>query len=397
MNYRKKTIDQIDPAGKRVFLRADFNVPIEDGQITNDRRIRAALPTIEHLLGRGASVVVCSHLGRPKGQVKPGLSLKPVAERLAELLGRPMAMAPDCVGPEVEAMANKLAPGEIMMLENLRFHAAEEKNDPDFSRQLAALADVYVSDAFGTVHRAHASTEGVARLLKPAVAGKLIARELEYLGGALDNPRRPMLAILGGAKVGSKIGVITSLMEKVDSLMIGGGMAFTFLKAQGYEIGASLFDEESYETARQILDKAKERGIRLILAEDVVVADKLEAGARSQVVDAREIPADMMGLDIGPRTREAIAQEITQAGTVIWNGPVGVFEIEDFAGGTRAVAEALAASDAISILGGGETAAAAELFGVDDRMTHVSTGGGASLEFLEGRVLPGIAILDDNE
>lgn len=395
MDYRKKTIEQIDVAGKRVFVRADFNVPLEGGKITNDRRIRASLPTIQYLLDKGASVVVSSHLGRPKGKVKPELSLKPVAERLAELLGKPVKFAPDCIGPEVEKMAKELKPGEILCLENLRFHEEEEKNDPEFTKKLAALADLYVSDAFGTVHRAHASTEGVAHYLRPAVAGFLIAKELKYLGGAMADPKRPLVAILGGAKVGSKIGVINKLMEICDTLVIGGGMAYTFLKAQGYSIGDSLFDAESFETAKQILKTAAEKKISLVLPRDVVVCQKLEAGAPTQVVPATAIPDGWSGADVGPQTVEEISKIAKGAGTIVWNGPVGVFEIDQFAKGTRAIAEALVASGAVTILGGGETAAAAEEFGLDDKMSHVSTGGGASLEFLEGRVLPGIATLDD--
>lgn len=394
--YKKKSIEDIDVGGKRVFLRADLNVPLDGQQnVANDRRIRASLPTIQYLLDKGASVVVTSHLGRPKGERKPEMSLAPVARRMAELLGREVAMAPDCIGAEVEAMARALKPGQILMLENLRFHKAEEKNDPEFCHALASLADLYVSDAFGTVHRAHASTEGITRHLKPCVAGFLIAKELKYLGQALAEPQRPMLAILGGAKVGSKIGVITNLMKQVDTIVIGGGMSFTFLKARGYEIGTSLFDAETFETSRQILAEAAKCGIKFMLPLDVVVADKFDAAAATQVVDAKAIPSGWMGMDAGPKTIEAIEAEISRSRTIIWNGPVGVFEMPPFAKGTEAIARALATSDAVTILGGGETAAAAEQFGVDERMTHVSTGGGASLEFMEGKVLPGIAALDD--
>lgn len=395
MDTQKKTIGQIEVGGKRVFVRADFNVPLENGKITNDRRIRASLPTIEYILKKGGSVVVSSHLGRPKGKVNPELSLKPVAERLSELLGKPVKFAPDCIGPEVEKMAKELGAGEVMLLENLRFHPEEEANDPEFTKKLAALADLYVSDAFGTVHRAHASTEGVAHYLRPAVAGFLIAKELEYLGGAMANPKRPLVAILGGAKVGSKIGVINKLMEICDTLVIGGGMAYTFIKAQGYLIGTSLFDAESFETAKQILKTAEEKKIKLILPVDVVITQKLEAGAPTQVVPVTAIPDGWGGADIGPKTVEEITRVTKGAGTIVWNGPVGVFEIDQFAKGTRAIAEALVASGAVTILGGGETAAAVEEFGLDEKMSHVSTGGGASLEFLEGRVLPGIATLDD--
>ncbi|MEN6625382.1 MAG: phosphoglycerate kinase [Candidatus Sumerlaeia bacterium] len=395
MDYQKKTIEQIEVGGKRVFVRADFNVPLENGKIMNDRRIRASLPTIKYLLDQGASVVVSSHLGRPKGKVKPELSLKPVAERLGELLGKPVQFAPDCIGAEVEAMAKALKPGEILCLENLRFHEEEEKNDPEFTKKLAALADLYVSDAFGTVHRAHASTEGIAHYLRPAVAGFLIAKELQYLGGAMANPKRPLVAILGGAKVGSKIGVINKLMEICDTLIIGGGMSYTFFKAKGYSIGDSLFDADSFEVAKGILKAAEEKGIKLFLPLDVVVAQKVEAGSPTQIVPVTAIPDGWSGVDIGPRTVAEITRLTKGAGTIVWNGPVGVFEIEEFAKGTMAIAEALTHSGAITILGGGETAAAAEEFGLDTKMSHVSTGGGASLEFLEGRVLPGIATLDD--
>lgn len=398
VSYKKKTIEQIDVKGKRVFLRADLNVPLDENQnVTNDRRIRASIPTIEYLLNQGASIVLASHLGRPKGKVKPEFSLKPVAARLAELLGREVKMAPDSIGPEVEKMAQELKPGEILMLENVRFHAEEEKNDPEFSKALASLADVYVSDAFGTVHRAHASTEGITQFLKPAVAGFLIAKELKYLGRALADPDRPLVAILGGAKVGSKIAVITNLLKLVDTIIIGGGMAYTFYKVKGYEIGDSLFDAESAEIAKQILEEAEKSGKKFLLPVDCVVADKFDNNANHQVVDVTAIPAGWMGMDIGPKTINMITREIHGAKTVVWNGPVGVFEMPTFAKGTFAIAEALAHSEAVSVLGGGETAMAAEQFGLADKMSLVSTGGGASLEFMEGRVLPGIAALDDAE
>jgi phosphoglycerate kinase len=398
MSYKKKTLEQIDVKGKRVFMRVDFNVPMDENQnVTNDRRIRAALPSIQYLLDQGASVVLASHLGRPKGQVNPKYSLKPVAARLAELLGKPVKFAPDCIGAETEALAKALKPGEVLLLENVRFHAEEEKNNPDFSKALASLAEVYVSDAFGTVHRAHASTEGVAHLLKPAVAGFLIAKELKYLGGALANPERPLVAILGGAKVGSKIAVITNLLKIVDTIVIGGGMAYTFYKIMGKEIGESLFDAESADIARQILEDAKKSGKKFLLPVDCVVADKFDNAAASQVVSVDAIPAGWMGMDIGPKTIEMITGEVKGAKTVVWNGPLGVFEMPNFAKGTKAVAEALAASDAVTVLGGGETAQAAEEFGLAEKMTLVSTGGGASLEFMEGKILPGIAALDDVE
>ncbi len=393
---RKLSVTNLDAREKRVFLRVDFNVPLDElGAIGDDLRIRASLPTIRLLLDQEAKLVIASHLGRPKGKPNPKMSLKPVAVRLAELVGTPVKFAPDCVGEETEKMAQSLQPGEILLLENLRFHAEEEKNDPAFSRQLAALAEVYVNDAFGTAHRAHASTEGVTHFLKPRAAGLLIERELQYLGGALTNPKRPELAILGGAKVSSKISVITNLLKKVDVMAIGGGMAFTFLKAQGHEIGASLFEQETFETAKQILEEAQKSGTPFLLPVDCVIAEKLEAGAQTRVVPVAQIPAGWIGADIGPETSAKFAAEIAKAGTVVWNGPMGVFEMEPFASGTRRVAEAMAASGAVTILGGGETASAAEQFGVADKMSHVSTGGGASLEFLEGRTLPGIAALDD--
>ena len=396
--YAKKTVESIDVKGKRAFVRVDYNVPLDENQnITNDLRIEASLPTIKYLLENGASVILASHLGRPKGQVKPEFSLKPIAARLREMLGKDVQFASDCVGPEVEALAAALKPGEILLLENLRFHPEEEKNDKAFSQSLAKLADLYVSDAFGTVHRAHASTAGITEFLSPCVAGKLIAKELKFLGGALENPERPVLAIIGGAKVGSKIGVITNLMTKVDTLAIGGGMAYTFYKAMGYEIGNSLFDAESFETAKQILEQAKTSGVEFLLPVDTLVADKFAADAKTQVVAADAIPVGWEGVDIGPKSIAAIKDRVAKARTIVWNGPVGVFEIDAFATGTREVAEAIAASSATSVLGGGDSASAAEKFGVDQKMSHVSTGGGASLEFMEGKVLPGIAALDDAE
>ena len=398
LSYRKKSVEQIDVRGKRVFLRADLNVPLDEHQnITNDRRIRASLATIQYLVDHGAAVVLASHLGRPKGKVKPELSLKPIAARLAELLGREVKMAPDCIGPEVQAMAQALKPGEVLLLENVRFHPEEEKNDPEFSKALASLADVYVSDAFGTMHRAHASTEGITQFLKPAVAGFLIAKELKYLGRALADPERPLVVILGGAKVGSKIAVITNLLKLADTIVIGGGMAYTFYKVQGLEIGDSLFDAESADVAKQILEDARKSGKKFLLPVDCVVADKFDNNAQHKVVDVDAIPAGWMGMDIGPKTINLITREVQGAKTVVWNGPVGVFEMDTFAKGTFAVAEALVHSHAVTVLGGGETAMAAEKFGLDDKMSLVSTGGGASLEFMEGRVLPGIAALDEAE
>jgi len=388
MGLQTKTVRDLDVNGKRVLVRCDFNVPLENGQITDDRRITEALPTIKYLLEHGAAVILASHLGRPKG-VTPEFSLKPVAARLTELLGKNVPLLPDCVGPEVEATCRALKPGDVVLLENVRFHPEEEKNDPEFAKQLAALAEVYVNDAFGTAHRAHASTEGVAHLL-PHGAGFLIGKELEYLGNALDNPKRPFIAIMGGSKVKDKIAVIESLLPKVDKLLIGGGMVFTFYKAQGFEIGKSLLDAENLEYAARLL---KDQGNKIVLPTDVVVASAFAEDAATAVVKADSIPPDMLGLDIGPKSQAAFAAIIENAGTAVWNGPMGVFEMKPFEAGTRAVAEALAASHAVSIVGGGDSAAAIEKFGYADKVSHVSTGGGASLEFLEGKVLPGIAAL----
>ncbi|CUU35974.1 MAG: phosphoglycerate kinase [Armatimonadetes bacterium] len=387
----KKTVRDIEVQGKRVLVRVDFNVPMQDGQITDDRRIRASLPTIQYLLEQGATVVLMSHFGRPKGKRDPQYSLRPVAERLSQLLGREVLFLDDCVGEQVEAQVRNAPQGSVILLENLRFHPEEEANDPAFAQALARLGEVYVNDAFGSAHRAHASTEGVAHYL-PAVAGFLMEKELRYLGQALANPERPFVAILGGAKVHDKIGVIRNLLPKVDRLLIGGGMAFTFLKAQGYEIGRSLLDAESIEFARQTLAEA---GDKILLPTDVVVADALAPGVATQTVPVSAIPADKMGLDIGAETAQRFAEVVRTAKTVVWNGPLGAFETPPFEQGTRVVMEALANSGAVSILGGGDTAACAEQLGFAERMTHISTGGGASLEFLEGRTLPGVAALMD--
>ncbi|MEJ5252049.1 MAG: phosphoglycerate kinase [Chthonomonadetes bacterium] len=395
----KKTIEDIEVKGKRVLVRVDFNVPQDEtGRITDDRRIRAALPTIQYLIEHGAKTILVSHLGRPKGKPedREKFTLKPVAERLSELLGKPVPLAPDCVGPEVEKMVQAMGEGDVLLLENVRFHPEEEKNDPEFARQLASLAEVYVNDAFGTAHRAHASTEGVTKYL-PGVAGYLMQKEIEYLGGALANPKRPFIAVLGGAKVKDKIPVIENLVSKVDRLIIGGGMAYTFLKAQGKEIGQSLLDAESIDFCRDMLAKA---GDKILLPVDVVVADgnPFEKGAdavQTQVVSVDAIPADWQGVDIGPETQKRFAEAVKGAGTVVWNGPMGIFEFERFAVGTRAMAQALAESGAVTIVGGGDSAAAVEQLGFAEKMTHISTGGGASLEFLEGRVLPGVAALQD--
>jgi phosphoglycerate kinase len=393
----KQGLTDADPRGKRVLVREDFNVPQdESGRITDDRRIAAALPTVRYLLDHNARVILVSHLGRPKG-VDPKWSLKPVAERLSELLGRPVPLAPDCVGPATEVAIKALKPGEALLLENVRFHPEEEKNDPAFARQLAANADLFVNDAFGTAHRAHASTEGVAHFL-PAVAGFLMQRELEVLGAALENPRRPFVAILGGKKVSDKIGVIEHLMEKVDALLIGGGMAFTFLKAKGFEVGRSVLDADGLDLARRVIERAGREGPRLELPVDVVAAREFDADAESQIVPADGIPPGWVGMDIGPQTLARFRDALSGAMTVIWNGPMGVFEMPRFAAGTRAVAEMLAertAAGATTIVGGGDSAAAVEQMGLADRISHISTGGGASLEFLEGKELPGVAALRD--
>ncbi|MFW6107330.1 MAG: phosphoglycerate kinase [bacterium] len=394
----KLTIDDLDLRGKRVLMRVDFNVPLAGGKVSDDNRIRAALPSIQKAIDDGARVVLMSHLGRPKGEVVESMRLAPVAQRLGELLGKPVTMAPDCVGPEVQAAVGELQAGDVLLLENLRFHPEEEANDPDFAAQLAALGDVYVNDAFGSCHRAHASVVGVPAHLR-AAAGYLVRQEIEYLGGALAEPRRPFVAILGGAKVSDKIGVITNLLTKVDALIIGGAMAYTFLKAKGLEVGASRVEEDRVDDARRMLDGAQQRNIAFHLPSDHVVADKFpespDEPVEKQVTDDAAIPQGMVGLDIGPQTVRAFTAAASEAATVVWNGPMGVFEDPRFAGGTKAVAEALASCGATSILGGGDTAAAVNAFGVADQVSHISTGGGASLEFLEGRELPGIAALND--
>lgn len=391
---RKKTIRDVDVARKRVLVRVDFNVPMDGNRITDDRRIRESLPTVRYLCERRARVVLCSHLGRPKGRVDMAFSLSPVSARLGELLGTPVPLLPDCVGPAVEAAVSRMQPGDAVLLENLRFHAEEEANDPGFAQRLAALADLYVNDAFGTAHRAHASTAGVAAHL-PAVAGLLMEKELRHLGQALEAPVRPFVAILGGKKVSDKIAVIKNLLTKADTLLVGGGMAYTFLKARGHEIGGSLLDQDSLPMAGELLAEAATRGVRLELPVDVVVTTAADGTAPSRVVGADAIPAGEMGVDIGPQTAAAFAGVIRGAGTVLWNGPMGIFEVPAFAAGSRAVAEAMAASNAVTVVGGGDTAAAVEEFGLAGRMTHISTGGGASLEFLEGRQLPGIAVLEN--
>lgn len=388
----KKTVKDAIVAGKRVLVRVDFNVPQDEkGQIADDTRIRAALPTIQYLLDQGARVILVSHLGRPKG-FDEKLRLDPVAARLQELLRRPVQKAKDVVGPAVEQQVAALKAGEVLLLENVRFYPEEEKNDPEFARRLAALADLYVNDAFGTAHRAHASTEGVAHFL-PAVAGFLMEKEIEYLSRAISNPERPFVAVLGGAKVADKIGVIKNLLSKVDSLLVGGAMAFTFIKAQGGQIGKTLLDADSLEIARTTLEEARARGVQFLLPKDALAADRIEASAQTRVVPANQIPEGWAAVDIGPQAAKEFATVIAGAKTVVWNGPMGIFEIPPFAEGTRALARALAESDALTIVGGGDSVAAIEEMGVADRISHVSTGGGASLEFLEGKVLPGIAAL----
>jgi phosphoglycerate kinase len=396
MNYQKKTVQDIDVSGKKVLLRCDFNVPRDKktNAITDDKRIVASLPTIRYLLDHGAAVIACSHLGRPKGEWKSELSLAPVAQRLGQLLGQDVIMAKDVIGPDAQAKAADLQPGQVLLLENLRYHPEEEKNDPAFAKALAGMAQVYVSDAFGTVHRAHASTAGVAAYL-PAVAGLLVQKELDVMGGALTDPKRPFVAVLGGSKVSDKIGVINHLLELADTIIIGGGMAYTFLKAQGHGIGASLCEEDKLEYAADMLKKAQERGVRFLLPVDHIAAGSFAADATPVPVDATSIPGTLMGLDIGPRTAQLYAEALQSAGTVVWNGPMGVFEFPAFAKGTQAVAKAMADSGAVTIVGGGDSAAAVEQLGYADKMTHISTGGGASLEFLEGLELPGVACLLD--
>ena len=392
----KKTVKDISWAGKTAVTRCDFNVPLDGDRITDDTRIRAAVPTIEYLMDNGAATVLMSHLGRPKGQPVPEMSLAPVAKRLSELLGKEVKFVPSdaVVDDKVRAAAKELKAGEVMLIENVRFRAEEEKNDPGFAKDLAGLGDVFVQDAFGTAHRAHASTTGIADYI-PAVSGFLIEKELKFLGEAVNDPKRPFAAVMGGAKVKDKIPVITNLLDKVDILLIGGGMAYTFFKAQGYSIGRSLLDEEGLELAGDILRKAEEKGVRFMLPVDVVAADEFAADSPCDVYPVDAIPDNRMGMDIGPETVRLYCDALRTAKTIIWNGPMGVFEMERFAKGTKAIAECLAETDATTVIGGGDSAAAVTQFGLADRMTHISTGGGASLEFLEGRELPGIAIIED--
>ena len=390
----KKSVRDIDVTGKKVFVRVDFNVPLADGVIGDDTRIRETLPTIQYLIDKGAKVILASHLGRPKGQVVEDLRLTPVAGRLSELLGKPVKKVDEAIGDAVKAEVDKLADGDVLLLENVRFYAGEEKNDADFAKALAELADIYVNDAFGAAHRAHASTEGIAHYL-PAVSGLLMEKELSVLGKALSNPERPFTAIIGGAKVKDKIGVIDNLLNIADNVLIGGGLSYTFFKAMGYEIGKSLVDNEKLDMAREFMKKAKEKGVNFMLPVDIVITDDFSPDANTKIVTRDGIPADWEGIDIGPQTREAYAEVIKQSKLVVWNGPMGVFEMEPFSHGTRAVAEACAETEGYTVLGGGDSAAAAEKFALAERMDHISTGGGASLEFMEGKALPGVVALND--
>ncbi|GMU96716.1 MAG: phosphoglycerate kinase [Ignavibacterium album] len=395
----KLTIDKVELKGKRVLVRVDFNVPLDENlKITNDTRIIESLPTIKKIVSEGGKAILMSHLGRPKGGPNPKYSLKPTAKRLSELLGKEVKLAPDCIGAEVKQMVNQMQNGDVLILENVRFHPEEEKNDPEFAKQLAELGDVYINDAFGSAHRAHASTEGVTKFIKVCAAGYLMQKELEYLGSAVSNPKRPYVAILGGAKISGKIDVINNLLDKVDTLIIGGGMAFTFFKAQGKEIGKSLLEEEKIELAKEVLQKVQNTGVKFLLPVDVVVATEFNNDSPSTVVNVDSIPSDKMGLDIGPETIKLFRDEILKAKTVVWNGPMGVFEFDNFAKGTFEIAKALAeatSNGVITVIGGGDSAAAIAKAGLKDKVSHVSTGGGASLEFLEGKILPGVAALND--
>jgi len=399
--FNKMTLDDVDVRGKKVLMRVDFNVPLDENmQITDDSRIVAALPSIRKVLDGGGRLILCSHLGRPKGTPQQKFSLLPPAKRLSELLQKNVKLLPDTVGPEIVMYCERLQDGEVVMLENTRFHEGEEKNDPEFSQALARLADMYVDDAFGSAHRAHASTEGVAHFLQPAVAGYLMAKEIEYLGNAVANPQRPFVAVLGGAKISGKIDVIQNLLDKVDTILIGGAMTFTFDKQSGLAVGDSLVEEERLEMAGELLAKFKGAKAKVLLPEDYLIADAFDAGAKTQVVKRGKVPAGWRGLDIGPSTSKRFAETITEAKTVVWNGPMGVFEMEPFAGGTKTVAQAMAdatAKGAVTVIGGGDSAAAISQLGLKDKVSHVSTGGGASLEFLEGKQLPGLAILTDRK
>lgn len=391
----KKSVRDVEVSGKVVFVRVDFNVPLEDGKITDDTRIRATIPTIEYLTERGAKVLLASHLGRPKGEVVESMRLTPAAERLSELLGKPVAKADESIGETVKAKIAELKDGDVLVLENVRFHKGEEKNDPELAKEFASLADLFVNDAFGAAHRAHSSTEGIAHHL-PAVSGLLMEKELDVLGKALSNPERPFTAIIGGSKVKDKIDVIDNLLTIADNVLIGGGLAYTFFKAQGYEVGQSLLDESKLEVALGFIEKAKKLGKNFMLPVDIVISDDFSASANTKIINVEEgIPSDWEGIDIGPKTRELYADVIAKSKLVVWNGPMGVFEIEPFSHGTRAVGEACAATEGYTIIGGGDSAAATEKFGLAEKMNHISTGGGASLEFMEGKALPGVVALND--
>ncbi|WP_455103624.1 phosphoglycerate kinase [Peptostreptococcus sp.] len=393
----KKTIEDINVRGKKCLVRCDFNVPLKDGKITDENRLVGAMPTIKYLIENGAKVILCSHLGKPKGEPKPELSLAPVATRLSEMLGQEVVFAADAnvVGENAKKAVAEMKDGEVVLLENTRYRKEETKNEEGYSKELASLAEIFVNDAFGTAHRAHCSTVGAGQFLEERVCGYLIQKELDFLGSAVENPVRPFLAILGGAKVSDKLGVINNLLEKVDTLIIGGGMAYTFIKALGHEIGTSLLEEDKIAYAKEMMDKAKAKGVNLLLPVDFVYADRFAEDAQPHITEGRDIPADCMGLDIGPKTRELFANAVRESKTVVWNGPMGVFEFENFANGTKAIAQAMADVDATTIIGGGDSAAAVNQMGFGDKMSHISTGGGASLEFLEGKELPGIVALDD--
>lgn len=393
----KKTIEDINVRGKKCLVRCDFNVPLKDGKITDENRLVGAMPTIKYLVENGARVILCSHLGKPKGEAKPELSLAPVAARLSEMLGQEVVFAADAnvVGENAKKAVAQMKDGDVVLLENTRYRKEETKNEEGYSKELASLAEIFVNDAFGTAHRAHCSTVGAGQFLEERVCGYLIQKELDFLGSAVEKPVRPFLAILGGAKVSDKLGVINNLLEKVDTLIIGGGMAYTFIKALGHEIGTSLLEEDKVAYAKEMMDKAQAKGVKLLLPVDVVYADRFAEDAQPHITEGRDIPADCMGLDIGPKTRELFAKAVKESKTVVWNGPMGVFEFENFANGTKAIAQAMADVDATTIIGGGDSAAAVNQMGFGDKMSHISTGGGASLEFLEGKELPGIVALDD--
>lgn len=393
----KKTVEDIEVKGKKCLVRCDFNVPLKDGKITDENRLVGAMPTIKYLVDNGAKVILCSHLGKPKGEAKPELSLEPVAKRLSEMLGKEVVFAADdnVVGENAKKAVSEMNDGDIVLLQNTRYRKEETKNEENYSKELASLAEIFVNDAFGTAHRAHCSTVGAGEFLQARVCGYLIQKELDFLGSAVENPKRPFLAILGGAKVSDKLGVINNLLEKVDTLIIGGGMAYTFIKALGHEIGTSLLEEDKIDYAKEMIAKAEVKGVKLLLPIDVVYADRFAEDAQPHITEGRDIPSDCMGLDIGPKTVELFTEAVKSSKTIVWNGPMGVFEFENFAKGTKAIAQSMAETDAITIIGGGDSAAAVNQMGFGERMSHISTGGGASLEFLEGKELPGIAALDN--